>query len=459
MQDIVMPHSNDLEESLLSSLFDDTENVNEVSRILKVDHFYTTKHRHIYQAFVQLARDGEAPEGMLLAEALRAAGKLEEVGGPVALVKLKHEVPPAGDVRAYAEKIRDLAIKRTMIENAYAIIKRSGNGEDVGQTIKFAHEQLQALTRPGISFNSRQGVHISNVYTAERMVSEYQAYLKNIKNNRFNTGIHPIDKHIRGIGGGEVMTILARAGSFKTAMLQNLLLRYVKNSNLCAVFFSIEMPVASVTERYFEILDGCTGFEVEKMFIDRGQESVAQASIKQFQKDLENLLIVDVKISLESIPQYIEIIHREMGKKVGLVGIDYLGLMDAPGKDEYQQVSAIAKGMKNMAKAINLPVVLLSQVSRKGGDGEVEVTLDMGRGSGTIEEAADVVLGLWQAEAPFCTAAEPEYELICRLLKNRKGQKGRRWKLELDPTTLRFGENAEDYVPPKAKKRSKKCAS
>ena len=316
---------------------------------------------------------------------------------------------------------------------------------------------MQALTRPGVTFDSRRGVHISNVYTAERMVSEYQSYLRNIKDNRFNTGIHPIDKHIRGIGGGEVMTILARAGSFKTAMLQNLLLRYVKNSNLSAVFFSIEMPVASVTERYFEILDGCTGFEVERMFLDPGQETIAQASIKQFQVDLDRLLIVDTKISLENVPQYIEIIHREMGRKVGLVGIDYLGLMDAPGKDEYQQVSAIAKGMKTMAKAINLPVVLLSQVSRKGGDGEVEVTLDMGRGSGTIEEAADVVLGLWQQEAPFCTTAEPEYDLICRLLKNRKGQKGRRWKLELDPTTLRFGENAEDYVPPKAKKRKKSC--
>jgi replicative DNA helicase len=113
--EIIPPHSVDLEESLLSSLFDDTENVNEVSRILKPEHFYTTKHRHVYQAFVQLTRDGEAPEGMLLAEELRRSGKLDEVGGPVALVKLKHEVPPAGDVRAYAEKIRDLAIKRSII--------------------------------------------------------------------------------------------------------------------------------------------------------------------------------------------------------------------------------------------------------------------------------------------------------------------------------------------------------
>ena len=454
--DFVPPHSDELEESLLSALFDDTEGVQEASTILKPDHFYKGRHRKIYQAFLQLVRDGEAPDGILLMEQLKRAGHIDEVGGAAGLVRLKHDIPPAGSIKGYAKKIRDLALKRNLIENAFAIVKRASNGEDVDNILKYAHEQLQALTRPSVSYDTRQTVHISNVYTAERMVAEYESYLRNLKDNRFNTGIHQIDKHIRGIGGGEVLTILARAGSFKTAMLQNLLLRYVKTSGLCAVFFSIEMPVASVAERYFEILDGCTGFEVERMFLDPSQAEIAAASINQFKADLERLLIVDTKISLESVPQYIELIHREMGKRVGLVGIDYLGLMDAPGKDEYQQVSAIAKGMKTMAKAINLPVVLLSQVSRKGGDGEVEVTLDMGRGSGTIEEAADIVLGLWQQEVPGCVGGnEQEYELICRLLKNRKGAKGRRWKLELDPKTLRFGENADEYIPPSKKRRKR----
>jgi replicative DNA helicase len=254
-----------------------------------------------------------------------------------------------------------------------------------------------------------------------------------------------------------VLTVLARAGSFKTALLQNMLLRYCKSSSLYAVFFSIEMPVASLTERYFEILDGAMGHEVERMFLDPSQKEIAQASISQFVKDLDRLLIVDTRISLEQVPQYLQLIHRELGKRVGLIGIDYLGLMDAHGKDEYQQVSLIAKGMKNMAKAVNLPVILLSQVSRKGGDGEVEVTLDMGRGSGAIEEAADVVLGLWQQEQATCSSTNPEYDLICRVLKNRKGQKGRRWVLELDAATLRIGENATEYFPTKTKRRKKEA--
>ena len=452
-EDLVMPHSVELEECLLSSFFDESDNLHEVSAILKAEHFYVTKHRHIYSAFIELLFDGEQLEGPLLVDALKRAGKLDEVGGSVAIVKLKHEVPPAGDVRAYAEKVRDLAIKRSMIENAYAVIKRASDTEPVYETLKFAHEQLEALTRPKFSFAQRGAVHISNVYTADRMVDEYRNYLKNLQDNRFTTGIREIDRAIRGIGGGEVMTIIARAGSFKTAMLQNLLLRYVKSSTMSAVFFSIEMPVASVAERYFEILDGCTGHEVERMFLDKSQTDIAAASVRQFCLDLERLLIVDTKISLENVPQYLELIQREMGRSVGLIGIDYLGLMDSPGRDEYQQVSAIAKGMKTMAKAVNIPIVLLSQVNRMGGDGEVEVSLSMGRGSGTIEEAADVVLGLWQQETDTCSASEPEYDLICRLLKNRKGAKGKRWKLELDPATLRFGESATEYIPPKRAKK------
>lgn len=451
---IIPPNSIELEESLLSALFDDTEAVNEASKILKSNHFYRTAHQHLFNAFVQLIHNGEPPDGILLFEQLKRSGKIEEIGGAAALAKLKHTVLPSTDVIAYAEKIRDLAIKRQVIERAHAIIKRASNGADSSETIRYAIDSLQEITRP--EFNShRSTVHISNVYTSERMVSEYQAYLRNLRDNRFTTGIIPVDHAIRGIGGGEVMTILARAGSFKTALLQNMLKRYAKTSSLYAVFFSIEMPVASLAERYFEILDGSTGKEVERMFLDQSQAEICAGSVIQFKRDLERLLIVDTKVSLEQIPQYVDMIQRELGRRVGLIGIDYLGLMDAPGKEEYAQVSHLARGMKTMAKAVNLPVVLLSQVSRKGGDGEVEVSLDMGRGSGQIEEAADIVIGLWQEEEAHCNPAEPEYRLICRILKNRKGGRGKRFILELDPATLRFGENAVEYVKPKKARRKK----
>ena len=140
------------------------------------------------------------------------------------------------------------------------------------------------------------------------------------------------------------------------------------------------------------------------------------------------------------------------------VGIDYLGLLQGNGTSRYDVVSGLSTGTKDLAKMLNIPVVLLGQVSRKGGAGETEVTLDMGRDSGAIEEGADFVLGLWrqsQRVLPVESGSEPRYDLICRILKNRKGPPGSYWKLNLDPTTLRIGSKAEPWEPPKEKSRDK----
>jgi replicative DNA helicase len=129
---------------------------------------------------------------------------------------------------------------------------------------------------------------------------------------------------------------------------------------------------------------------------------------------------------------------------MGVIGIDYLGLLDARGPNEYEIVSRLARDVKTMAKEINLPVVLLTQTSRKAGSGDTEITVDMGRGSGAIEEAADFVLGLFQDERQTDNG-EPEYDLICKILKNRKGPRNSMWKLDLDPRNFRLGPAAEPW--------------
>jgi replicative DNA helicase len=149
-------------------------------------------------------------------------------------------------------------------------------------------------------------------------------------------------------------------------------------------------------------------------------------------------------ISLSDISAYVQLIEREKNIKVGVVGIDYLGLMEGPGSNEYEIVSRLATGLKSAAKLLNIPVIVLAQVSRKGASGNTEIALDMGRGSGAIEEAADFVLGLWQSEN-----GDGKKELICKILKNRKGPVGSRWKLDLIPQTLQIGPNAKTYEPPK----------
>jgi len=286
-------------------------------------------------------------------------------------------------------------------------------------------------------------VELDNVFDSKRMVETYIEHIKSLKNNRFITGITEIDKRIRGVAGGEVLTIIARAGSFKTAMLQNLLKNYIDHSAWGAVFFSIEMPVASITERYFQILDGALASDVEKDFVDPERIKSKEIASKQFIKDLKNLYIVPSKISLTDIPKYISLIETEYNTKIGVIGIDYLGLIDGVGTNEYEIVSRLARGIKHIAKITNLPTIILSQVSRKGADGTTEIGLSFARGSGAIEEGADFVLGLWQLEEENTTG------LVCKILKNRKGFPGSCWKLDIIPETLTFMSTSTKYIPPK----------
>jgi len=197
-----------------------------------------------------------------------------------------------------------------------------------------------------------------------------------------------------------------------------------------------------LTERYLEILDGCTGKEVEELFSDPSGADIQRITENSFKHELDKLFVIPTRVSLSDISAYVQLIEREKNIKVGVVGIDYLGLMEGPGSSEYEVVSRLATGLKSTAKLLNIPVIVLAQVSRKGASGNTEISLDMGRGSGAIEEAADFVLGLWQAGDE-----DSEKELICKILKNRKGPIGSRWKLDLIPQTLQIGPNAEKYVP------------
>jgi replicative DNA helicase len=445
MNDILMPHNETAEAKLLASILVDASNFSECSE-LRASDFYSTINRKLFENLSERIRNRLPTDPDLIHK--------DDLEIQKYITKILDDPGPAGNVTATCKLLRGESVKRTLVEQANAILKRAMSTDMAQDTVDYACRQIASLSAYG---SQDSGVSLRHVFTAERMVEEYKSHLANLQNNRFITGIHEIDKRIRGVAGGEVLTILARAGSFKTALLQNLINRYVLYSSWGAVMFSLEMPVAPLTERWFQILDGVTGKEVEKQFSDATQSASAAASISQFCRDMARVLVVDAKVGLDSIPQYVKLIEQEHKTKTGLIGIDYLGLMDCQGKDEYQQISHLARGVKDVAKRLNVPIVLLCQVSRKGGDGEIEVSLDMGRGSGAIEEAGDFVLGLWQQECNTCDEeGNKHYDLICRILKNRKGSKGSRWILEIEPSKMTFGHGAVRWVAPKPVKR-KKC--
>ena len=301
-------------------------------------------------------------------------------------------------------------------------------------------------------------VSIDNVYTPQRMLQSYQEYVKTLKQNRFITGIHEIDKKIRGVAGGEVLTIIARSGAFKTTALQNMLKNYVNNSAWGSIFFSIEMPVANLTERFLQQFDSSTGREIEEYY-SGGHSDFYKPIEQRFLKSLNKLFVIPNRVSLSDISEYKQLIESHYNLKIGVIGVDYMGLIDQQGQNEYAIMSEIAKNTKVLAKELNIPIVMLCQTSRQGGQGTSELDMTAARGSGAIEEAADFLLGMWKEYVPVEDAitrlvVDKKPELICKILKNRKGPEGGKWKLQLSPEYFQIGSDAELIVEDEKKNGS-----
>jgi replicative DNA helicase len=447
----ILPRNIEAEQALIGAMFINPSCISAIANEIEPTDCYNEAHIHIMQSLFDLK---EKADLITVVQNLREKGLLEQVGGKEYLGSIADAVSTSAGYRYHIDIVKRLSTRRKLIHLCSTIsdscYQLTQDENEIEKTLR------QGLSDLYIGQKHYSGVDISNIYNAEEMLKEYEQYIVSLRKNRFITGISEIDKRIRGVNGGEVLFIIARAGSFKTALLQNMLLNYIKNSAWGALFYSLEMPIASLTERYHEIVQGSSGREIEEIYksTENGALIIKKSLEQSFKESLKNLFIVPTRVSILDIEQYMQLTEKKFQIKIGVIGIDYLGLMDGPGKNEYEIVSQLARDIKNLAKKINLPIVVLAQTSRKAGSGEVEISLDMGRGSGAIEEAADFVLGMFQIEKEklMIEGDELEYELICKILKNRKGSKGSRWKLDLDPTNLRIGAEAEKWEPPKKRK-------
>jgi len=439
----VLPHDLQAEQAIIAACLLDPNIISGVQTIIAPGDLYNTVHATLLDGLFAL---GESADYVTLGAWLDKNGHLDKSVKQVDLAKfIDTPISTSAGWRYHAEIVRDMAARRNLIAECSRVSDACFILHDDIPGIMQAHETHLQEIEQGTKIKFRQGVHISNVYTPERMLEAYRDHIKGLKQNRFITGIHEIDKRIRGVAGGEVLAVIARAGSFKTAWLQNMLRGYIHNSKWGATLFEIEMPIASITERYHEMIQQASGKEIEN-FYTADQEGVGlfrEGLESAFIKDLDRLYVVPTKVGIRDIEKYINIIQKTFKVKIGVIGVDYLGLMDGQGKGEYEIVTNLVREIKTTAKLIDLPIVLLSQVSRRGGTGDTEIEMDMGRGSGAIEENADFVLGLWQDGD----------DLICKILKNRKGSKGTRLKLDLNPETLTIGRESEIWIPPRKSKK------
>jgi len=285
----------------------------------------------------------------------------------------------------------------------------------------------------------------SGILTFENRAERYSKFIHDLDKKRFTTGLPAIDRVIRGVAPGEVMTIIAYSGAYKSALLQNLLMQAGAKMQQHQLFFSMEMPVETIFEREIQMANEVDGYTVESTYKAK-DDRAAQLHSKAYSFGGKYLLTCEKnRLDLDMIRRYTQMAEVKYDS-IGCVGIDYLGLMKADGKNLLEKTAEISYGVKVLAKELNLPVIILCQVSRAYATSkDAGIETDAAKGGGDIEAGADYMLGMFKHNE----------SLIMRVLKNRKGRSGMYFKVDIDVESMRFF-GVEPWDPPK-KTKGKEC--
>jgi replicative DNA helicase len=402
--------------SVLGSILLDDSCLKKVNSFIDGSDFYRESHRKIFHAMLQCQITNTPIDLITLSAGLRANGDLEEIGGTSYLAVLVDFVPMSANVSHYCKLVKETSLRRKVITMAQDLLSFGYGTESLDDGLKDAKAGISDIMAGMDSFG---GVNIGDITTVDMRAERYMHYIKNIEKSRFITGFYRLDHLIRGVAPGEVMTIIAEPGGFKTAWLQNLLLRGSKRTGLYHLFYSLEMPIEKVFEREAQIASGFIGKEIEKIY--KAADADAHAlHAKLYIEGSKGLLVCDKpRLDIAKIARYTELAASKYGK-INAIGIDYLGLMAAPGRTLFEKTQFIAPEFKNLAKELNVPVIILCQINREGAKNTHDILITDAKGGGDIEASADIMLGFYH---------DALGRLVCKGLKNRNGPIG--WKLEV----------------------------
>lgn len=283
------------------------------------------------------------------------------------------------------------------------------------------------------------GIDISDIHSVSTLTDSYIDYARDINKKKIDFGFPRLEKEIRGLRVQELMTIIAGTGVGKSALALNFLMNYVNKTDELTVLFSLEMSNVGIAERIFQIELDRFGYQIEKGFVNKDEKFIQEC--RNLQSSLNNFIIVTKRIDISNIPDVIRLIEQIKGKKVRLVGVDYIGLMDnaAFRQNEYLKLTDNMIKLYSFAKKLDIAIINLSQTSRQDVKGnENGLSLYSAKGSGEVEQSSDFVLTLERIQKPNPAEIEKinsikdynernksELELMrLSIHKNRRGKAG-----------------------------------
>lgn len=416
LKDKVPPHNLDAEQATLGAILFDWDVMSDVSSRLRPDRFYSLQNQIIFEGLISLLKQNVRGDSITLVNELTKLNKLDQAGGAAYIAGLTDTVATAANINFYIDIILGCAARRDLIKLATDLRASAfDDTKEASMLLEQAEKKIFALT---------ENTETSKMYNMQQIVNETidiisSRYRKKGEFTGIPSGIAQLDSMTNGFQNSELIIIGARPSIGKTAFALSMMQTIAVENKIPCGFFSLEMSYQSIGQRLFSQVSKISSGKIKRGMLSMAElQRIQDAAGRCYNSplyicDTPNMGLLDLRACA-----------RRMVANFGvrIIFIDYIGLitLDNPSPNTWENVSEISKSLKALARELEIPVVALCQVSR---DAEKEKpNLAQLRGSGSIEQDADVVLFLHRDRN--ITEKDSPQEACCIVAKQRNGATG-----------------------------------
>lgn len=383
-----MPHSIESEMALLGCILVDAKIQIEIAGNIVEEDFYSENHQLIFHAMQKIIYDNNTVDVVTLTDILEKDGVLEKVGGLDYIMELTNILPSSANYLSYLDIVKRDAVLRRLMQGSAKIIENCIKSTNQDEALGFAEKTI---------YDVSQGADTGDMVKVDRILPDVIGKLDELSKDKsaskgIKTKYWGLDRILNGLHKSDLIVLAARPSVGKTSFAMNLVENVASQGYSCAVF-SLEMSKEQLTQRLL-----CSVANVSMENASRGQlDKTEWLKIAKARNVLSDMKIF-INESPLSTPQEILSQCRRLARRSQLdfIMIDYIQLMSAGrsrGLDNRQQeISEISRGLKIMAKELNVPVLALSQLSRDVEKRKGRPVLSDLRESGAIEQDADIVM-------------------------------------------------------------------
>ncbi len=391
----LVPHSREAEEAVIGSILINPEAYYDVAQFMRQEDYYIHRHGWIWEAFTRLHERRDPIDFLTVSEELEQMGYLAEIGGPAYLTNLINNVPSALHAETYGHIVEETAIRRRMIEAANQVAKAAYKEElSIDSALDEAEKAVFGVSETRLT---------DNLQPIQTVLSEYMDRVSDMSQRDAGsygvlTDFIDLDRLLGGLQPSDLLIIAGRPGQGKTSFLMSIARNAAGGHRKHVAIFSMEMSNEQIAQR---LISQETGIDSQRLRLGQLEDNEWSLFAEAVESFSQTRIFLDdtPAISPTQMRAKCRRLHMEHG--LDLVIVDYLQLMrgDRQNDNRVQEVSAISRNLKVLARELNVPVLAAAQLSRAVEQRAIKrpVLSDL-RESGSLEQDADIVMFIYRPE-------------------------------------------------------------